>query len=508
MTRYRFFEILPGLLAWLTIALLFLLSWLVPVFAAIFIIFFDIYWFFKIIYLSFHLRAAFFKIRKNLKTNWLRRLDELTSRVGAPTEASELEKQAMDWQGVYHLVILPMYKEPYELVKETFESIINTNYPKDKFIVALGTEEKAGSPAKEIARKIEKEFGAQFFKFITTDHPTNLPGEIPGKGSNQTWIAKQVKKEIIDPLKIPYENVLASVFDVDTYIYPEYFGILTYNFLTCEHPQRSSFQPVPLFANNIFQAPALGRVIAFSSTFWQMIQQARAERLTTFSSHSMPFKAIVEIGFWHTNVVSEDSRIFWQCYLQYSGDWRVVPLYYLISMDANIAPTFWQTMANLYKQQRRWGWGAENIAYMLDGFLKNPKIPRVKKWYWGFTVIESFHSWATNALIIFALGWLPIFLGGAHFNFSLLSYNLPQVTRFIMTLAMIGIATSAILSVILLPPKPKWFKKRHYILYFFQWILMPITIIFFGAFPGLEAQTRLMLGGKWRLGFWPTPKHR
>ena len=37
---------------------------------------------------------------------------------------------------------------------------------------------------------------------------------------------------------------------------------------------------------------------------------------------------------------------------------------------------------------------------------------------------------------------------------------------------------------------------------------MPITLIVFGAVPGLEAQTRLMLGGRFRLGFWATPKER
>ena len=239
-----------------------------------------------------------------------------------------------------------------------------------------------------------------------------------------------------------------------------------------------------------------------------MMQQSRPERLTTFSSHSMPFKALVEIGFWNTDIVSEDSRIFWQCYLHYSADWRVVPLFYPVSMDANVSPHFWQTMLNLYKQQRRWGWGCENIPYMLEGFRKNKNIPFRKKIYWAFNAIEGFHSWATNALIIFALGWLPLILGGADFNFTLLSYNLPQITRFIMALAMFGIITSAILSVILLPPKPDWFKKRHYFFYFLQWALMPITLIIFGAFPGLEAQTRLTLGGKFRLGFLVTPKHR
>ena len=149
---------------------------------------------------------------------------------------------------------------------------------------------------------------------------------------------------------------------------------------------------------------------------WQMVNQSRLERLTTFSSHSMPFKALVEIGFWDVSHVSEDSRIFWQCYLHYNSNWKVVPLFYPVSMDANVAPSFWQTMINIYKQQRRWAWGSENIAYMVHGFTKNKLIPFKKKVYWSFHIIESFHSWATNAIIIFALGWLPIWLGGEIFQ--------------------------------------------------------------------------------------------
>jgi len=486
---YRLFETIPGLLAWVTIILMFLLSWLTPSAIAIFIILFDLYWLLKTVYLSLHLRATFSKMRQVTKTNWL-------------------EKLGNTGKHVYHLIILPMYKEPYQVVRESFESLANANYPKDKFIVVLALEERAGAEAQETAKKIEHEFGNKFSSFLTTTHPQNIPGELPGKGSNETWAAKQTKEKIIDPQDIPYENILTSVFDVDTQVPADYFGRLTYVFLNCENSQRSSFQPVPFFTNNIFQSPALGRVIAFSSTFWQMMQQSRPERLTTFSSHSLPFKALVEIGFWNTDIVSEDSRIFWQCYLHYGGNWRVEPLFYPVFMDANVAPTFWGTIANLYKQQRRWGWGCENIPYMFSGFKKNKKIPFRKKFYWGFNAIEGFHSWATNALLIFALGWLPLFLGGQYFNFTLLSYNLPQITRWIMTLAMVGIVTSAVLSVILLPPKPKWFKAKHYVLYFFQWVLMPITLIAFGAIPGLEAQTRLMLGGKFRLGFWVTPKHR
>ena len=216
----------------------------------------------------------------------------------------------------------------------------------------------------------------------------------------------------------------------------------------------------------------------------------------------------MDVGFWHTDVVSEDSRIFFQGYLHYHGDFRTEPLHFPVYMDANAAPTFWGTMRNLYKQIRRWGWGVENIPYMLEGFQRDPLIPKNKKWYWSFIEIEGFHSWATNSLMIFALGWLPLMLGGSHFNESLLAYGLPRITRFIVGLSMVGIASSAILSIMLFPPRPQGIRRRHYALYVLQWLLLPVTLIVFGAIPGLEAQTRLMLGGRFRLGFWVTPKHR
>lgn len=487
----RLFELFPGALSWTTLFLVVFLSWQKPVWIAYFIIIFDVYWLCKSLYLSFHLRSTFQKMKEVMKINWLERLGIFA-----------------DWKSIHHLVILPMATEQYEVVRESFLSLAGSNYPKEKLLVVLAIEQAAGGQAQATAEKIRKEFSPHFVHFLVTTHPANLPGEIPGKGSNESWSAKEAKEKLIDKLGIPHEDVLVSVFDVDTQIYPEYFGCLTYNFLTAEHPQRSSYQPIPLFTNNIYQAPALARVISFSASFWQMMQQSRPERLTTFSSHAMPLKALIEIGYWQKDIVSEDSRIFWQCFMHYSGDWRVVPLFYPVSMDANVAPTFWGTLINLYKQQRRWAWGVENIPYMFRGFREDEKIPFRTKAYWSFHGIEGFHSWATNSLIIFALGWLPVLIGIGDFNQSILSYNLPNITRYIMSFASLGIVSSAVLSVMLLPPKPEGIRVRHYALYLLQWALMPVTLIIFGAFPALEAQTRLMLGGKYKLGFWVTPKGR
>lgn len=488
----RLLEILPGFLSWFTIFFIFFISFKKPVAAAIFIILFDIYWLLRLIYLYLHLRITFVEMKKNLKINWL----------------DELKKTNQNWGKLYHLVIFPMYKESYDVVRESFLSLLNTNYPKDKFIVVLAQEEKAGDEAKMTGLKIKEEFGNKFFKFLITYHPYGLEGEIPGKGSNETWASKEVKKLIIDPLKIPYEQILVSVFDIDTQVFKEYFGRLSYVFLNTQDNLKAIYQPIPLFLNNIYEAPSISRIISFSSTFWQMMQQARPERLTSFSSQSIPFKALIDVNFWEVNNVSEDSRIFWQCYLHYNGNFKVVPLVYPVSMDANVHFSFLKTLKNLYLQQRRWAWGADDIPYLIYGFIKNKFIPLRKKIYWSLHIIEGFWSWATNSIIIFSMGWLPLFFGGKEFNNTMLSYNLPKTTGFILQLSTFGVIVSAILAILLLPPKPPSFKKWHYLLYLLQWLFLPISLIFFGAIPALEAQTRLMLGGSFRLGFWVTPKQR
>lgn len=495
---YRLLEIFPGFIAWLTIFLTLLFSWILPFYMAVFIIAFDIYWFFKTVFLSLHMRSSFNKMKNNLKRNWLREL--------ADVKVVSAELKDIGWQDIYHLVILPMYREPLEVVRNSFLRLSEINYPLEKLIVVLATEERGGDVAALTAEEINKEFGEKFFKFLITRHPANITGEIAGKGSNDTWAIREAKNKIIDDLKIPYENIVVSVLDVDTAVLPEFFGCLAYYYLTSDRPLRSSFQPIPIFTNNIWAAPAFARVFAFSTTFWQMIQQSRPERLITFSSQSIGFKPLSEINFWQPNVVSEDSRIFWQCLIYYNGDWQTVPIFFPVYMDANVAGNFWQTLKNQYKQIQRWAYGVENNPYFLFGFLKNKKIPKNKKWRLNFIMIESAHSLATNSLIIFLLGWLPTVIGRGRFNETLLSYNLPYLTRWIMTFAMVGLIFTAIIATNLLPPRPPHYGRFKYVWMILQWVLFPVNMILFGSIPALDAQTRLMFGKY--LGFWNTPKVR
>ena len=484
---YKCFETLPALLSWGTLFLVFILSWSAPVAAAVFIIIFSCLWLFRVLYLSFHQLVGFRMMKKNLAIDWLGKVKELA-----------------DWQDIYHLIVLPMYKEEVAIVRSSLQSLADSKYPKDRMIVVLAIEERGGQETQKTAETVKNEFAGTFFRFAVVCHPQDIPGEMAGKGANVSWAVKQVKESMIDGLAVPYENIVVSNFDIDTRPYPYYFAALTWHYLTVENSSRCSFQPIPIYNNNIWQAPAFSRVIATSGTFWQMMQQERPEQLVTYSSHSMSFKALLEIGY-PDNIVSDDSRIFWKCYLAYSGNYKAVPLYYPVSMDAVISENLFKTAVNQYKQQRRWAWGCENIPYVLYGFLKNKKIPLGERIRHSFIMLDGFWSWAVAALLIFFLGWLPLMVGGEEFKVSLLSYNLPRTTSVIMTIAMTGMMVSAILSMLLLPPQTKKSSWKKFSM-LFQWLLLPVTLIVFGAFPALEAQIRLA-GSKY-LGFWVTEKVR
>jgi hypothetical protein len=212
----------------------------------------------------------------------------------------------------------------------------------------LAAEERAGAEAVEIAERLAEKYKRHFGEIIVTVHPAGLPNEIVGKGPNISYASEEARINILDKNNIPYEDVIVSAFDIDTVVWPDYFGCLTWHFLTTPNPYNCSYQPVPFYNNNIWETPAVSRVAAMTSTFWQMIQQERPENLVTFSSHSLSFKSLYEVGYWQKNMISDDSRIYWNIYFAKKGDYRVIPISYPISMDANLAETRWKTYKNIY----------------------------------------------------------------------------------------------------------------------------------------------------------------
>ncbi|MEK7105313.1 MAG: glycosyltransferase family 2 protein [Patescibacteria group bacterium] len=484
--QHRLLEIIPGALIWTTLVFAVVFSFVAPAVAIVFIIVFDLYWLFRVIYFVLYLFYSWRRYHQEVAVDWF----------------SELQKIS-DWQKVYHVIFLPTYKESHEIMKAALLALKTSTYPTKQMIVVLAGEERDAAHFRQSAERLVREFDGVFFKLLTTIHPANLSDEIPGKGSNLHWSGNEVKKTI-DALAIPYEHIVASAFDIDTIAHPQYFARLTHAFLTTPNPLRTSYQPVTTFSNNIWSATAPVRVASFGTTFWMLTELSRSERMWTFSSHSMPWQMLVDVGFWEKDMVSEDSRIFLQGLLHYHGDYRVTPIFLPVSMDAVSGKTYLDSLKALYKQQRRWAWGVEHFPYMVPKFLKDKQMPLRIKVKYVFNHVEGMYTWATAPILIFILGYLPLFV--SHEASSVLVAVTPFTLEWIMRLAMIGVLTSGILSMTMLPGRPAHVKKGTWIVMIVQWAVLPITFVLFGSLPAIDAQTRLMLGKY--LGFNVTKKER
>jgi len=512
----RFFSILPGALSWTTLLGLTILAFIVPYWIAVFIIVYDVYVLIRAVYISIHLVYAYYRQGKMRQIDWIDRCQQVTANLSGYLEQTgqlmskhpawvtrQLYKELLairqnnllviPWDQVHHVILLPTYNESVDVLRHSLDSLAEAHFPLARLHVVVGFEERAGQPARQRADTLTAKYGHQFGSFVTTFHPDNLPGEKRVKSANATWAIKKME-EVLRNKGIPESHVLVSNFDSDTVVGPAYFAYLTYKFIT--HPDRYhvSYQPLPMYHNNVWDAPSFSRVIATGSTFWQMIESTRPERLVTFSSHSMTLRALRAVGYWQTDIISEDSRIFWQCLLHYNGHYRTEPLYTSVSMDAALADSWWQTFINQYKQKRRWAWGIENFPYLMAGFLRHRSISLRTKLTYTFRTLEGHYSWATTPIIIAGLGWLPVFFGGPEFHSTVLSYSLPYVTRTIMTIAMFGLLISATISLLLLPSRPAHVTRWIYLPMTLQWALFPLIATILSAFPALDAETRLMLG--------------
>ncbi len=542
----RAIEMIPGLLTWTTLLGMLALSFFLPVWAAILVVVFDIYWIHKAFYISLFSVAGNRDVAEGKRINWWERCQEiahpeqysemlkarikdiyaslkevpffhLRERHTIKKEIARLKKirretrelipiqdQIMDWRDVIHVVLLPTAGEPADIIEPAIQSLAENNFSKEQMIVLLATEERE-DPATRLPKVeyLKKKFDGVFRDFLVTTHVVET-GEMKCKASNARFAARELMK-YLDERNIDYKRVIFSNFDCDSVAHPEYFAALTYEYIIDPKRLQRAYQPLPMYHNNIWDTNAFVRLVVTGSSFWHLYQSTRKE-MVTFSSHSEPFDTLVKVGFWPVNMISEDSVIYWKCLAYFHGDYRVQPIHLPISLDAVLAETYWKTLVNQYKQKRRWAYGIENFPVTMRAIWPDHGIKLWTKIRITFEMLEGHYSWATTSFILTFLGWLPLVLGGSAFRESVLAHNLPFVTKTLMTLGMMGLLISIPMSLLSLPPRPKRYHWSRHFLMLFQWILIPL-VGFLSAFPAIDSQTRILLG-KYFGEFWVTEKMR
>ncbi len=504
---YRFFEMIPGLLSWSTLALPIVLSLISPTLAAYFIIAFLLLWFVKTVGLNVRMYQGYRKINQVMAYDWPRLLRELDN----PQKAFEHYEQgvAPDWHRrnlmadhlksedrmhlgeLLHAVMIAVSIEGRDVVEPTIKSILNCNYDTKKMILVLAYEARYGEQAEQVCKSLIEEYGHRFYYAEAVKHPDKIPGEVIGKGGNITFAGKRLR-DYLDEQRIPYGKVVVTTLDADNRPHPQYFAAVTYAFLACPDPIHTSFQPVTLFTNNIWDAPAPMRVIAAGNSFWNIVLSLRPHLIRNFSSHSQSMQAIVDTDYWSVRTIVEDGHQFWRTYFRFNGQHEVKSIMVPIYQDAVLTSTLRGTMKTQYKQIRRWAWGASDVAYVLQkGWREKNIVPKWDLLVKTARLIESHWSWATAPLLLLLGAFVPLYIA-PHSRMDLVANQLPVIASRIQTVAMAGLFCSMYLSIKLLPPKPLRYKKRHSFYMILQWIYLPFTTIIFNSLASLDSQTRLI----------------
>jgi len=540
----RALEMVHGTLTWSTFIGMFVLSFFLPIWAAVFIILFEVFWIFRIIFISSYYVRAYFRLQEGKRTDWWERCQNIIHpeeyALKLQDKIEELKKtrkeilwyhwrqrwivkkdlkknkhfkkevQALvpikneiwDWREITHVVLLPTAGEPAEIIEPAIQSIADANFPKSQIIILLATEERENTEHRLAkVEYLKKKFAGVFKDFLVTIHIV-AAGEMKCKASNATFAAKELQK-YLDERSIDYKKVIFSNFDCDSVAHPEYFAALTYAYITNPKRLQRAYQPLPMYHNNIWDTNAVVRLVVTGSSSWHLFQSTRRE-MVTFSSHSEPFDTLVKVGFWPVNIISEDSVIYWKCLAYYDGDYEVQPIFLPISLDAVLAETYWKTIKNQYKQKRRWAYGVENFPVTMRVVWPNKKIPLSTKLRITYELLEGHYTWATTSIILAMLGWLPLALGGEEFRQSVLAHNLPLITQNLMNWALLGVIVSIPIYLISLPPRPKKYHWTRSLPMLLQWVLIPF-VAFFSALPAIDSQTRMLLG-KYFGEFWVTEK--
>jgi hypothetical protein len=535
----RLLEMVPGVVTWALIVAPVVLSFSYPEIVAWFVLSFDFYWFYKAVVLVGSVAIAFGRIRRVTSIDWRTRAFSLAD---LPARRAEVERRiplvrertaqlaadgrrlaaAGGWRELerlgaeqreldrllarrgeaigapdrlWHVALIPTYTEPFEKLYETVAALARTDYPMELRMVAIITRETDLQGRENVAR-LRQLFADQFLHFFHILDPLE-PGIVVGKSSAMAYGGRWLYRQLVGLGFDPAEVVVTDL-DADYRVHPQYFGYLTYTFLTDPDRFRRLFQPVPMFHNNLWSTPIPVRLVAVGATHVQMWRSLTPEKLVSFSSYAVSLRTLHEVDYWATDAIPEDSRFYWKSFFRYSGEFRAVPLFIPMYGDAVRARSYPRTLAQQYLQIRRWAWGITDIPYYIHNAIEHSEIPfglRVRR----LADLWLDHiNWAIAPFVMIFGSNLPLVIswqfGAGRFASTTLGQNLPIYASVLLTLAFCCLLVLIYVEDRICPPRPASWGIWQRLATRLQWLLLPMVGLVFSNLPALDAQTRLMTG--------------
>lgn len=511
---YRFLEILPGAMSYGAIVLLFVLSWVSPILGAVYLFIIIATTLVKAIGVAYRTAQGYQVMKRAGRVDWRKRMEDLSDPHTAFEKRRGQENRSYNFsehvenlkhvaarpedfpkpEKIYHAVIMAAYNEGIEIMLPSIEAVIKNTFPSERVIFTIAYEERGGAEIEATVKELREKFKDKFYAFLLVKHPQDLPNEVKGKGPNLTYAGERVAEFVVKK-GIPIENVIVTSLDSDNRMAEKYLDAVAYEFIVHSNRQNLSYQPIALFMNNIWDAPAPSRVVAVSNSFFNIISTMRPHLLRNFASHSQPLKALAAMGFWSKRTIVEDGHQYWRSLFFFEGDYAVLPIRIPIYQDAVMGETLWQTMKAQFVQVRRWYYGASDVAFVGVRLWGRKSRRTISFWrlfpkFWR--LLDGHVTLAMMAPIVAFGGWVPMIMN--HSSRTMITYSLPQVVSTMQTVASVGLFVTILASLKMLPERPTKYRKGKIVWMVLQWVLMPITSILYQSLAAFYAQTRLMTG--------------
>jgi hypothetical protein len=441
---------------------------------AYFLLVFNAYWLSKSVSMAVGAVAGYVRLKRDQQLDWL-------------SEARALE----GWQDVHHLVLIPTYGEATSILRASLEHLAQQDFPRQNISVVLAFEER-DQRAQRRAGQLLDEFGSRFAHVWATFHPDD-PTEVPGKSSNLAYAGPRAKELLVDQHGYDLDRVVVTVADADSRLHHKYLSALTVKFLTDPLGHLRLFQPALLFYANIWRLPASLRPLDGLYSVWEVSRMVSRHRLINQSTYSLALRTCDAVGYWDSDVIPEDSRMFFKVFFMFGQQVRVQPIFLPVYADAAEGAGLWQTLVSHYRQTRRWAWGVADIPYVLRELVRRQEIPLHARLGRFLFYAEDHIAWPVHWFVItlgaHAMGHLaPVF------SATLLGQTLGSLASWLLAACLPCLFIAAWVDHRLRParelPVPWWTN----LLSICSWFLLPILGLIGSALPALDAHTRLLLG--------------
>lgn len=274
-----------------------------------------------------------------------------------------------------HLIVIPVHKEEFPIIKRLINSIIDQNYPQEKIYISVSIENR------EDYSIIENQIYTAF-KEIFKDrlkvfkHILDNSKEVPGASANRTNGTKKYVEYInsitredspqSSEVKFNLSNFLITSPDVDTVLSKQYLSRVSYEYLKDKDKLESEKETnhyfyqtgVYTFDNNLWEVPTLIRILSSGLTMSILSSSYfHGKKRFTFSCFTMKLEDLIAADYWDTTIPIDDTPMHFRMYRFFKGKWQCRPIFIPITVDAIHSENYLLTHLKQYEQFYRWGWG-------------------------------------------------------------------------------------------------------------------------------------------------------